>query len=144
MKGMFLKKCHIYCSKWATVVQKFQLSMTKLGTHDGIRWFDGTYRSVFHVFNFLSLKNYYYLANYKLAEKVYFWLNLSWLIMGSFSPATIVFIACASVGVGDPDPYVLGHPRPAPGSVSHNYGSGSGSFYHEANIVRKTLIFTVL
>ncbi len=43
MKGMFLKKCDIYYSKWATVVQKFQLSMTKLGTHDEIRRFDGTY-----------------------------------------------------------------------------------------------------
>ncbi len=43
MKGMFLEKCHIYCPKWATVVQKFQLSMTKLGTLDEIRWFDGTY-----------------------------------------------------------------------------------------------------
>ncbi len=42
MKGMFLKKSNIYNWKWATVVQKFQLSMTKLGTHDEIRWFDGT------------------------------------------------------------------------------------------------------
>jgi hypothetical protein len=39
---MFLKKCDIYYSKWATVVKKFQLSMTKLGAHDEIRWFDGT------------------------------------------------------------------------------------------------------
>ncbi len=42
MKDMFLKKSDIYYSKWATVVQKFQLSMTKLGSHDEIRWFDGT------------------------------------------------------------------------------------------------------
>jgi len=42
MKDMFLKKSDIYYSKWATVVQKFQLSMTKLGNHDEIRWFDGT------------------------------------------------------------------------------------------------------
>jgi hypothetical protein len=41
MKSMFLKKCDIYYSKWATVAQKFQLSMTKLGTHDEIRWNDG-------------------------------------------------------------------------------------------------------
>ena len=41
MKDMFLKKSDIYYSKWATVVQKFQLSMTKLGNHDEIRWFDG-------------------------------------------------------------------------------------------------------
>jgi hypothetical protein len=42
MKDMFLKKSDICYSKWATVVQKFQLSMTKLGNHDEIRWFDGT------------------------------------------------------------------------------------------------------
>jgi hypothetical protein len=42
MKDMFKKKSDIYYSKWATVVQKFQLSMTKLGNHDEIRWFDGT------------------------------------------------------------------------------------------------------
>jgi hypothetical protein len=42
MKDMFFKKSDIYYSKWATVVQKFQLSMTKLGNHDEIRWFDGT------------------------------------------------------------------------------------------------------
>jgi len=41
MKGMFLKKFDIYYSKWATVAKKFQLSMTKLGTHDEIRWNDG-------------------------------------------------------------------------------------------------------
>ncbi len=45
MKDMFLKKSDIYYPKWATVVQKFQLSMTKLGNHDEIRWFDGTYVS---------------------------------------------------------------------------------------------------
>jgi hypothetical protein len=47
---MFLKKCDIYYSKWATVVQKFQLSMTKLGTHDEIRWFDGTDLHAFFFF----------------------------------------------------------------------------------------------
>jgi hypothetical protein len=31
-----------------------------------------------------------------------------------------------------------------PGSVSQRYGYGSGSFYHQAKIVRKTLIPTVL
>ncbi len=46
MKGMFFIKSDIYYSKWATVVQKFQLSMTKLGTHDEIRWFDGTDRTM--------------------------------------------------------------------------------------------------
>ncbi len=43
MKGMFLKNFYIYYSKWATVAQKFQLSMAKLGTNDEIRWNDGNY-----------------------------------------------------------------------------------------------------
>jgi len=47
MKGMFLKKCDICYEKWATVVQIFQLSLTKLGTHDAIRWFDGIFISFF-------------------------------------------------------------------------------------------------
>ena len=42
MKGMFLKKCDIYYQKCATVAQRFQLSMTKLGACDEIRWNDGT------------------------------------------------------------------------------------------------------
>ncbi len=37
----------------------------------------------------------------------------------------------------------LGLPDPHP-VVSHKYGSGSGSFHHQAKIVRKTLISTVL
>ncbi len=41
MKGMFLKKCDIYYQKFATVAQRFQLSMTKLGACDEIRWNDG-------------------------------------------------------------------------------------------------------
>jgi hypothetical protein len=41
MKGMFLKKCDIYYQKWATVAQRFQLLMTKLGACDEIRWNDG-------------------------------------------------------------------------------------------------------
>ncbi len=42
-----MKKCDTYYrySKWATVVQKIQLSMTKLGTHDEIRRFDGTWHT---------------------------------------------------------------------------------------------------
>jgi hypothetical protein len=43
MKGMFLKKFDIYYQKCATVAQRFQLSMTKLGACDEIRWNDGTY-----------------------------------------------------------------------------------------------------
>jgi hypothetical protein len=42
-------------------------------------------------------------------------------------------IAFVEISVADPDPYVFGPP-----------GSGSGSFYHQAKIVEKTLIPTVL
>ncbi len=42
MKGMFLKKFDIYYQKCATVAERFQLSMTKLGACDEIRWNDGT------------------------------------------------------------------------------------------------------
>jgi hypothetical protein len=41
MKVMFWKKIYIYYAKGATIVQRFVVSLTKLGTHDGIRWFDG-------------------------------------------------------------------------------------------------------
>jgi hypothetical protein len=47
--------------------------------------------------------------------------------------------------VGDPDAsdrYVLGPPGSGSGFVSQRYGSGS--FYHQAKIVRKTMIPTVL
>jgi len=50
----------------------------------------------------------------------------------------------------DPDPYdpyhpyVFGPPGSAVGSISQRYGSSSGSFYHQAKIVRKTLILIVL
>ncbi len=44
--------------------------------------------------------------------------------------------------VGDPDLYVFG--PPGSGSISTKSGSGSRSFYHQAYIVRKTLISTVL
>ncbi len=43
MKVVFLKKIYNYYAKWATVVQRFLVSLTKLGTYDGIRWFDGIY-----------------------------------------------------------------------------------------------------
>jgi|688.fasta_scaffold534592_1 hypothetical protein len=46
--------------------------------------------------------------------------------------------------VADPDPRVFGPSESGPGSKSQRYGSGSGSFYHEAKIVRKPLISTVL
>jgi hypothetical protein len=44
--------------------------------------------------------------------------------------------------VRDPDPHVFG--PPGSGSTSQRYGSGSRSFCHQAKIVRKTLIPTVL
>ncbi len=48
--------------------------------------------------------------------------------------------------VVDPDPYdpYVFVPPGSPGSVSHKNGSGSGSFHHQAKIVRKTIISTVL
>jgi hypothetical protein len=50
---------------------------------------------------------------------------------------------CSSVADPDPsDPYVFG--PPGSGSISQRYGSGSRSFYHQAKIVRKTLIPTAL
>ncbi len=52
----------------------------------------------------------------------------------------------ASYSVADPDqsdPYVFGPPGSGSGSISQRYGSGSESFYHQAEIVRKTLIPTV-
>ncbi len=42
------------------------------------------------------------------------------------------------------DLYVFGPAGSASGSVGHKYGSVSGSFHHQAKIVRKTLISTVL
>jgi hypothetical protein len=41
------------------------------------------------------------------------------------------------------DPYVFGPPRSGSGSIRQRYGSESGSFYHQAKIIRKTLIPTV-
>jgi hypothetical protein len=38
----------------------------------------------------------------------------------------------------------FGPPGSGYGSISQRYGSGSRSFYHEAKIVRKTLVSTVL
>ncbi len=45
-----------------------------------------------------------------------------------------------------PDPHVFGPPGSGSGSISQRYGSGSGSgsFFHKAEIIRKTLISTVL
>jgi hypothetical protein len=48
---------------------------------------------------------------------------------------------CTSVP-DPPGPHVFG--PPGSGSITRRYRSGSGSFYHQAKIVRKTLIPTVL
>jgi hypothetical protein len=40
------------------------------------------------------------------------------------------------------DQYVFGPPGSGSGSIRQRYGSGAGSFYHQAKIVRKTLIPT--
>jgi hypothetical protein len=58
-----------------------------------------------------------------------------------------ILLVKSSVPDPDPmDPHVVG--PPGSGSISQRYGSGSGSgsgsFYYQAKIVRKTLIFTVL
>jgi hypothetical protein len=45
-------------------------------------------------------------------------------------------------GVADPDPYVFGPPGSGSGFISRRYGSGSS--YHQAKLVRKRLIPTVL
>ncbi len=55
----------------------------------------------------------------------------------------------SSVADPDPDPkdpYVFGPPGSESGSISQRYGSesGSGSFYHQAEIVRKIMIHSVL
>ncbi len=49
-----------------------------------------------------------------------------------------------TVADSDLDPCVYKPPGSVSGSVCHKYGSGSGSFNHQAKIVRKTLISSVL
>jgi hypothetical protein len=62
---------------------------------------------------------------------------------GKFSrhSAHYFFSVKGSCSVADPDPYVVG--PPGSGSESNSTRSGSESFYHQAKIVRKTLIHTV-
>ncbi len=62
---------------------------------------------------------------------------------------TVTKQCCGSVS-GSVGPYVFGPPGSLSGSISQRNGSGSisqrygsGSFYHQAKIVRKTLISTV-
>ncbi len=60
---------------------------------------------------------------------------------GSGSEAKFSFGQCCG-----PDPDVFGPPGFSSGTIRQRYGSGSGSgsFYHQAKIVRKTLIPTSL
>ncbi len=55
----------------------------------------------------------------------------------------VLSIKILVASVAAPDPYFFGGPTVS-GSNSTGYGSGSGSFYHQAKIVRKILIPTVL
>ncbi len=61
----------------------------------------------------------------------------------SARPGELISLSVSS-SVADPDPCVFG--PPGSGSIRQRYGSGfgSGSFYHQAKIVRKTLIPTVV
>jgi hypothetical protein len=49
----------------------------------------------------------------------------------------------ARLSVADPDPHVFGPPGSGAISQTQRYGSGSGSIYHQAKVVRKTLIPTI-
>jgi hypothetical protein len=85
-------------------------------------------------------------------------LCLPWWLGATSVPILVAWrYICAYLGglagsVADPDPHVFGPPRSGYGSTSQRYGSGSGScsgsgsgsFYHHANIVRITLIPTIL
>jgi hypothetical protein len=63
------------------------------------------------------------------------YMNILWLFKKNFSPKVLGL-----------DPHVFGPLGSGFGSISKRYGSGSSSrsFYHQAKIVRKTLIPTVL
>jgi hypothetical protein len=61
------------------------------------------------------------------------------------NPVLVLVRASFNTSVADPnqdppDPYVFG----PPGSGSSSQRNGSGSFYHQAKIIRKTLISAVL
>jgi hypothetical protein len=53
-----------------------------------------------------------------------------------------LFSSVADSNLDPSDPYVFRLPGSGSGSISQRYGSGS--FYHQAKIVRKTLIPTAL
>ncbi len=77
------------------------------------------------------------------------------LVVLTFTPTTVISDSVSdpdririerpkcSVAYPDPwDPYVFGPPGSE--SISQRFESKSGSFYHQAKIIRKTLIPTVL
>jgi hypothetical protein len=73
--------------------------------------------------------------------------EINWLLSCYFLNQNLPFChisgtqqAFSATRVVDPD--IFGPPGSASGSVSHKYGSGS--FHHQAKLVRKTLISTVL
>ncbi len=83
--------------------------------------------------------------------------NVRYIFLTPFHPLTTLQLQISTVkldnnflepSVADPnpdpdppDPCVFG--PSGSGSTSQSYGSGSGSFYHHAQIVRKTLIPTI-
>ncbi len=68
---------------------------------------------------------------------------LRFLLVWTFKPVLRIRIR---IRIRNPDPHVFWPPRSGSGSISQRYGSGSksGSFYHQAKIIRKTLIPTAL
>jgi hypothetical protein len=66
----------------------------------------------------------------------------------SSSSSSSLHAPCGSWSPGSPsvgrNKGFFGSPGSGSGYISQRYGSGSGSFYHQAKIVRKTLIPTVL
>jgi hypothetical protein len=70
-------------------------------------------------------------------------LKNAWCSLQSMRPnGSTVEISIADPNPDPPKPYVFRPPGSGSGTVSQRYGSGS--FYHEAKIVSKTLIPTVL
>jgi hypothetical protein len=55
---------------------------------------------------------------------------------------TFLLLLIVTSSIANPDPNVFG--PPGSGSGSQRYGSESGSFYHQAKIIRKILVTTVL
>jgi hypothetical protein len=81
----------------------------------------------------------------RMYEQAHFLLSVHMLTSSPVLFAPVLSYLRSRVADPDPkDPYVFGPPRSASGSINQRYGSGSGSFYHQAKIVRKALMPTVL